>query len=41
MCGDCFTMLGNKIGFGYGQLYQKDAKGWLLVGGFFSDSDLK
>ena len=37
MCGDCFVAYGDKIGWGYGQLYQKDDKGWLLVGGFCTE----
>lgn len=42
MCGECFLTYGNKIGWGYGQLYLNDAKGgWLLVGGFCPDSDLE
>lgn len=40
MCGDCFVAHGDKIGWGHGQLYQKDDKGWLLVGGFSEKSDL-
>ncbi len=41
MCGDCFVAHGEKIGWGHGQLYQKDDKGWLLVGGFSKESDFE
>ncbi len=34
MCGDCFCTYGVKIGWGYGQLYKREAGKWLLVGGF-------
>ena len=34
MCGDCFFTYGVKIGWGYGQLYKREAGKWLLVGGF-------
>ena len=34
MCGSCFNSRGLKIGWGHGQLYLKDEKGWLNVAGF-------
>lgn len=37
MCGECFLAYGTKIGWGHGQLYLNDTKGWLLVGGFEPD----
>lgn len=40
MCADCFIAHGKKIAWGYGQLYKKDEKGWLLVGGFFTDEHM-
>jgi len=33
MCALCFKEAGGEIGWGYGQLYQRADKGWLLVGG--------
>lgn len=39
MCADCFCAYGDKIGWGYGQLYQREADKWLLVGGFCPDSE--
>ncbi|MDE5995082.1 MAG: endonuclease NucS [Oscillospiraceae bacterium] len=39
MCGECFLAYGTKIGWGHGQLYLNNTKGWLLVGGF--EPDLK
>ena len=39
MCADCFRKYGVKIGWGYAQLYKKDANGWLLVGGFCPESE--
>lgn len=38
MCPDCFCAYGVKIGWGYGQLYKREADKWLLVGGFCPDS---
>lgn len=37
MCRDCFLRYGGRIAWGHGQLYRKDAHGWLLVGGFCPD----
>jgi len=37
MCAGCFSEHGEKIGWGYGQLYRRDSKGWLLVAGFSSE----
>lgn len=34
MCADCFNKRGRKIGWGHGQLYRRDEKGWLEVAGF-------
>lgn len=39
MCGDCFRTHGVGIGWGYGQLYQRDENGWLEVGGFCPEED--
>lgn len=39
MCADCFCAYGVKIGWGYGQLYEREADKWLLVGGFCPDLD--
>lgn len=39
MCAECFYIHGVKIGRGYGQLYMRDANGWLLVGGFCPDEE--
>lgn len=39
MCADCFCTYGVKIGWGYGQLYEREADKWLLVGGFCPDSE--
>lgn len=39
MCADCFCAYGVKIGWEYGQLYEREADKWLLVGGFCPDSD--
>jgi len=33
MCAACFEEAGSRIGWGYGQLYERDKKGWRLVGG--------
>lgn len=41
MCGDCFLQFGDKIEWGYGQLYQRDAHGWLQVGGFCPGEDME
>lgn len=41
MCRDCFLRYGGRIGWGHGQLYRKDERGWLLVGGFCPDSELE
>lgn len=42
MCADCFKAFGEGIGLGFGQLYLKNKKGWLLVGGSEkSNNDLK
>lgn len=41
MCADCFRAYGTKIGWGHGQLYKRDANGWLLVGGLCPDSEQK
>lgn len=40
MCAECFYIYGVKIGWGYGQLYMRDANGWLLVGGFCPDEEM-
>ena len=34
MCGDCYNFEGEGIGWGLGQIYQKDKNMWLLVGGW-------
>jgi hypothetical protein len=34
MCAACFLERGRKIGWGHGQLYLRDEKGWLEVAGF-------
>ncbi|WCE05808.1 hypothetical protein PJ250_07635 [Pseudoxanthomonas sp. JBR18] len=34
MCADCFNKRGQRIGWGYGQLYLRDDIGWLEVAGF-------
>jgi hypothetical protein len=34
MCISCFAEQGGKIGWGYGQLYRRDRRGWLGVAGF-------
>jgi hypothetical protein len=34
MCESCFHLRGRAIGWGHGQLYMRDKKGWLLVAGF-------
>lgn len=34
MCADCFSTHGRGIGWGTGQLYLRDSKGWLEVAGF-------
>ncbi len=39
MCADCFCAYGVKIGWGYGQLYKREADKWLLVGGFCPDPE--
>lgn len=39
MCKDCFLKYGGRIACGYGQLYRKDAHGWLLVGGFCPETE--
>ena len=39
MCRDCFLRYGGRIAWGHGQLYRKNAHGWLLVGGFCPDSE--
>lgn len=39
MCADCFCAYGVKIGWGYGQLYKREAGKWLLAGGFCPDSE--
>ena len=40
MCRDCFLKFGGRIAWGHGQLYRKNAHGWILVGGFCpSDSE--
>lgn len=41
MCGDCFLAYGDKIEWGYGQLYQRDSHGWLQVGGFCPKEDME
>lgn len=41
MCGDCFLAYGDKIEWGYGQLYQRDSHGWLQVGGFCPEEDME
>lgn len=41
MCRKCFLKCGGRIAWGHGQLYQKNAHGWLLVGGFCPDSELE
>lgn len=38
MCADCFNETGRGIGWGMGQLYLKQPKGWLLVAGFPPDN---
>ena len=39
MCAECFCAYGVQIGWGYGQLYKREADKWLLVGGFCPDSE--
>lgn len=39
MCSDCAVFCGDGIGWGMGQLYLKDEKGWLLVGGFADEKE--
>ncbi len=39
MCAECFCAYGVKIGWGHGQLYEREAGKWLLVGGFCPDSE--
>ena len=34
MCATCFPAYGKGIAYGSGQLYIRDADGWLQVGGF-------
>jgi hypothetical protein len=34
MCSRCFKEHGKQIAWGYGQLYQREDKNWLQVGGF-------
>jgi len=34
MCATCFLAYGKGIAYGSGQLYIRDAHGWLQVGGF-------
>lgn len=34
MCATCFLDRGRKVGWGHGQLYLHDKKGWLVVAGF-------
>ena len=34
ICYRCFYLLGAKIGWGKGQIYLRDEKGWLMIGGF-------
>lgn len=33
MCAMCFGLAANRIAWGFGQLYERDEKGWRLVGG--------
>jgi hypothetical protein len=33
MCAICFEAAGNRIAWGSGQLYERDERGWRLVGG--------
>jgi hypothetical protein len=33
MCAMCFDRSGGSIGWGKGQLYERDERGWCLVGG--------
>jgi hypothetical protein len=39
MCSDCAFFCGDGIGWGMGQLYLKDEKGRLLVGGFADEKE--
>lgn len=39
MCGDCFVVNGQRIGWGYGQLYLRHEDKWLLVAGFPPEED--
>ena len=41
MCATCFGKAGGRIGWGSGQLYERDNEGWRLVGGErpYSESD--
>lgn len=39
MCATCFNQAGGQIGYGLGQLYEKDNIGWRLVGGACEDQD--
>lgn len=34
MCANCFNKRGRKIGWGHGQLYLRDERGWIEVAGF-------
>lgn len=38
MCSECFSTNGKGIGWGIGQLYLHDSKGWLEVSGFSKNS---
>lgn len=33
LCKNCFAVNGKELGTGYGQLYRKNAEGWLMVAG--------
>ena len=41
MCAACFLKCGCKIGWGHGQLYLKNVKGWLEVAGFSPEENSK
>jgi hypothetical protein len=39
MCADCFGFRGEGLGWGVGQLYLRNAEGWLQVAGFSPDDE--
>lgn len=39
VCALCFKIFGQGIGIGYGQVYQKNAEGWLQIAGGFPENE--